>query len=65
MFAVSFYASCFINRGNLIGKKLVRLDWEKAVYRLLFTLASTLDCETHPVHISLLGHNSDVCINLF
>ena len=38
MVAVNFYAS----RGNAIGKKLVRLDWEKAVCRPLFTLANTL-----------------------
>ena len=42
MFAVNFYASCLVIRGNSIGKKLVRLDWEKAVYRPLFTLANTL-----------------------
>ena len=42
MFTVNFYASCFASRGNSIGKKLIRLDWEKAVYRSLFTLANTL-----------------------
>ena len=42
MFAVSFYASCFVSRGNSVGKKLIRLDWEKVVYWLLFTLANTL-----------------------
>ena len=41
MFAVSFYASCFDNRGDSIGKRLIRL-WEKAVYQPLFTLANTL-----------------------
>ena len=25
-----------------LGKKLIRLDWEKAVYRPLFILANTL-----------------------
>ena len=42
MFAVNFYASCLVTRGSSIGKKLIRLDWEKAVYRLLFTIANTL-----------------------
>ena len=42
MFAVHFYASCFDRRGNLIGKKNLWLDWEKAVYRPLFALANTL-----------------------
>ena len=42
MFAVNFYASCFVSRGNSIGKKVIGLDWEKAVYRPLFTLANTL-----------------------
>ena len=42
MFAANFYASCFDIRGKSIGKKLNRLDWEKAVYRPLFTLANTL-----------------------
>ena len=42
MFAVNFYASCFVSRGNSNGKKVIRLDWEKAVYRLLFMLANTL-----------------------
>ena len=42
MFAVNFYASCFVSRGNSVGKKVVRFDWEKAVYRPLFTLANTL-----------------------
>ena len=41
MFAVNFYASCFVSRGNSIGKEPMRLDWEKAVYRPLFTLANT------------------------
>ena len=42
MFAVNFYASCFDGRGNPIGKKLIRFDWQKAVYQPLFTLANTL-----------------------
>ena len=42
MFAVNYCASCFDIRGNSIGKNLVRLNWEKAVYRPLFTLANTL-----------------------
>ena len=42
MFAVNLYASCFVSRGNSIGKKRIKLDWEKAVYRLLFTLANSL-----------------------
>ena len=42
MFAVNFYASCFVSRENSIGKKVTRFDWEKAVYWLLFTLANTL-----------------------
>ena len=42
MFAVHFYASCFDSRGNLIGKKSLWLDREKAVYRPLFALANTL-----------------------
>ena len=42
MFAVDFYKGCFVSRGNSIGKKLIRLDWEKTVYRPLFTLANTL-----------------------
>ena len=42
MLAVNFYASCFVSRENSVGKKLIRLDWEKAVYRPLFTLANTL-----------------------
>ena len=42
MFTVNFYASFFVSRGNSIGEKLIRLDWEKPVYRSLFTLASTL-----------------------
>ena len=44
MFAVNFYASSFVSRENSIGKKLIRLGWEKTVYRLLFTLANTLKC---------------------
>ena len=42
MFAVSFYVSCFDSRGDLIGKRLIRLNWEKNVYQPLFTLANTL-----------------------
>ena len=34
--------SCFASRGNSIGKKLIRLNWEKAVYQPLFMLANTL-----------------------
>ena len=43
MFAVKFYASCFDSRGNSIGKKLLRLDWEKATYWLLSMLANSLE----------------------
>ena len=32
-----------VSRGNSIGKKLKRLDWEKAIYQPLFMLANTLD----------------------
>ena len=42
MFAVNFYASCFVSRGNLIGKKSIRLAWEKTVYQSLFRLANIL-----------------------
>ena len=42
IFAVNFYASCFDSREKSIGKKLIRLDWGKTVYRPLFTLANTL-----------------------
>ena len=42
MFAVNFYASCLIDTGNSIRKNLLRLDWEKAVYRPLFKLPNTL-----------------------
>ena len=42
MFAVNFCVSCYGSRGNSIGKKLIRLDWEKAVYWPLFMLANTL-----------------------
>ena len=42
MFSVNFYASCFVSRETQLGKNLIKLDWEKAVYRLLFTLANTL-----------------------
>ena len=43
MWTANFYARHFDSRGNSIGKKLIRLDWEKAVYRPLFTLANSLD----------------------
>ena len=33
---------CFDSREKSIGKKLIRLDWEKTVYWPLFTLANTL-----------------------
>ena len=42
MFTVNFYASYIAVKGNSIGKKLRRLDWEEAVYRLLFMLANAL-----------------------
>ena len=42
MFASNFYTSCFVSRENSIGKRLIRHNWEKAVYRSLFTLANTL-----------------------
>ena len=42
MFAVNFYTSCFDSRETQLGKKLIRLDWEKVVYRPLFTLPNTL-----------------------
>ena len=42
IFAANFYMRCFDRRGNSTGKKLVRLNWEKAVYQPLFTLANTL-----------------------
>ena len=42
MFTVNFYAIWFDSRGNSTGNKLLTLDWEKAVYWLLFTLANTL-----------------------
>ena len=42
MFAVHFYTSCFDSRGNLIGKKSLWLDYEKAVYWPLFVLANTM-----------------------
>ena len=43
VFAVNFYASYFVSRGNSIWKKLIRLNWEKVVYWLLFTLTNTLE----------------------
>ena len=42
MFSVNFYASCLVSRETRLGKNLIKLDWEKAVYRPLFTLANTL-----------------------
>ena len=42
MFAVNFYTSCFVSTGNSVGKKPIRLYWEKVVCQLLFTLANTL-----------------------
>ena len=42
IFAVNFYMSCFDCREDSIGKKLIRLNWEKAVYQLVFMLANTL-----------------------
>ena len=35
-----------------LGKNLVRLDWEKAVYRLLFTLVNTLIRQYNFIHIA-------------
>ena len=54
MFAVNFYTSCFVSRGNSIGKKVIRLDWEKAVYRLLFTLANTLPGDVNSDYMNLV-----------
>ena len=51
MFTVNFYASCFAGKGNSIGKKIRRFNWEKAVYQLLFMLASTLSSD--PVRATL------------
>ena len=45
MFTVDFYASCFISKGTSIGKKLIRLGWEKAIYQQLFMLANMLNIE--------------------
>ena len=42
MFSVNFYESCFVSRETQLGKNLIKLDWEKAVYWPLFTLANTL-----------------------
>ena len=42
MFAVNFYASCSVSSEIQLGKSLLRLDWEKAIYRSLFILANTL-----------------------
>ena len=36
----------FVSTGTPIGKKLRKLDWEKAVYLLLFMLANTLPFKT-------------------
>ena len=72
MFAVNFYTSCFISRGNSIGKKVVRLNWEKAIYWLLFMLANTLvsiqkavykqirlvQCSLHQLFVALKERNS-------
>ena len=35
-----------------LGKNQVRLDWEKAVYRLLFTLVNTLRRQYNFIHIA-------------
>ena len=43
MFAVNFYTSCFVSRGNSVRKKVIRIDWEKAFYWLLFMPANTLN----------------------
>ena len=59
MFAVKFYASCFDCRGNSIGKKLLRLHWEKAAYQLLFMLANTL-IECFPILYDLSGFKSRI-----
>ena len=42
MFTVNFYATCFVSRGNSIGKKFIRFDREKAACQSLFTLANTM-----------------------
>ena len=76
MFAVNFCTSCFISRGNSIGKKVIRLNWEKVIYRLLFMLANTLvsiqkavykqkrlvQCNLHQLFVALKERNSDVKI---
>ena len=41
MFSVNFYVSCFDIIRNSIGKKLIRLDWEEAVYQPLFKLTTS------------------------
>ena len=43
MFSVNFYVSCFDIIRNSIGKKLIRLDWEEAVYWPLFKLTTSLN----------------------
>ena len=76
MFAVNFCTSCFISRGNSIGKKVIRLNWEKVIYWLLFMLANTLvsiqkavykqkrlvQCNLHQLFVALKERNSDVKI---
>ena len=42
-----------------IAKKLIRLDWEKAVYRLLFMLANTLQSHGKNVLIKNMVHTYD------
>ena len=42
-----------------IAKKLIRLDWEKAVYRLLFMLANTLQSHGKNVLIKNMVHTHD------
>ena len=60
VFIVNFCVTCFVSRGNSIGKKLTRLNWEKAVYRPLFTLASTTRyyfgrCSSEHVHLNWIN----------
>ena len=50
MFTVNFYTSCFVIRGNSIGKKTIRLDWEKAVYGPPFMLTNTVGTYFHVRH---------------
>ena len=42
-----------------IAKKLIRLDWEKAVYQLLFMLANTLQSHGKKVLIKNMVHTYD------